>query len=113
MKNYKKETVTVEKQIHVSTTCNKCGKTVEPEQVDFWVWETFAYDFSIAFKEGSEFEGQRWLSDICEECVIEFVKTFKIVPQYFDETVSEKSQEVFDEWKITGQINDQLYRNSN
>ncbi|WP_431785870.1 hypothetical protein [Paenibacillus lactis] len=112
MKNYKEEAITEKKLIHVSTTCNKCGKTKEPEQVDHYIWETFAYDFAIHFKEGSQYEEQKWMFDICEECAIEFVKTFKIVPQYFNGSTSSQSQKVFDEWKKTGQINNALYYNS-
>lgn len=111
MKNYKEEKITETKLIHVSTICNKCGNTKEPEQVDHYIWETFAYDFVIPFKEGSQFEGQKWMFDICEECAIELVKTFKIVPQYFNGSISNQAQEVFDEWKKTDQINNDLYFN--
>ncbi|WP_440109968.1 hypothetical protein [Paenibacillus sp. QZ-Y1] len=99
MKNYRTETVTEEKDIHESTTCNKCGKLTKYEQVDHYVWENFAYEFYVNFKEGSIYEREKWKFDLCENCVIELVKSFKFVPEWFN--FSEKSQEVFEQWKAT------------
>jgi hypothetical protein len=99
MKNYKKEVVTEEKDVHISTTCNKCAKIVEPEQVDHYVWETFAYEMYVDFKEGSPYERERWKFDLCEECIIELVKSFKIVPEWFN--FSKDPQKVFEEWKVS------------
>ncbi|WP_124115305.1 hypothetical protein [Paenibacillus xylanexedens] len=100
MKNYRKETITEEKEIHESTTCNKCGKTTKYEQVDHYVWENFSYEFHVNFKEGSVYEREKWKFDLCENCVIETVKSLKIAPEWFN--FSDKSQEVFEQWKLTG-----------
>jgi hypothetical protein len=100
VKNFKTESITEEKEFHISTTCNKCAKTVEPKQVDHYIWETFAYPFFVDFKEGSNYEREKWGFDLCEVCVIELVKSFKIMPEYFD--YGEASQESFRNWKQTG-----------
>ena len=95
--------VTEEREITIkkSVTCNKCGKTIEPTYANDMVsiYTDFGYE--------SNFDGEKWSFDICDDCLLEIIKTFKHVPDGFFDDNSELSEEihqkVFDDWKETGE----------
>ena len=92
----------------VGIICNKCGEVFTPSPSDG------VQKFKVTFGEGSRFDSD-WHLDICDNCVSDIVKTFKVVPDGF---MSESQfyvssfdldhdlhQRLFDEWKETGEWN--------
>lgn len=102
MKIFEKEKVLlVEKEVvsKVTYVCNKCGKEeVEdtPEQ-DFTV-NNKIHEFGVNFGYGSSFDTEYWRFDLCNDCLMGLVKTFKHEPDGFGEDYGEKYLE-FNEWK--------------
>ncbi|MBU5266259.1 hypothetical protein [Virgibacillus proomii] len=108
-KNVVKRMKEVEEPESVEITCNKCGKTktavIIAEKYDF-VRDEF-HEFLATFGYGSSFDLEYWSFDLCENCLVDIVKTFKYVPKGFridqqyplvkDE--SKEHQALFDDWK--------------
>jgi hypothetical protein len=95
--------------IDESVTCNKCGKEkiLSGEKFQREVQANKFQSFDCSFGYGSHYDMENWEFDLCEDCLEEIVKTFKIVPDGFGED-NEKilhPQIVFEEWKVTGIIN--------
>lgn len=96
MRTIAKETkeIVLEHVTHVS--CDRCGKTVEnsgkPADV---IAIQMIHDFAIRFNYGSEFDNDTWRFDICEDCLLDYVATFRHAPQGFREV----DGETFDDWK--------------
>lgn len=59
--------------------CNKCGKEVDLENADDFE-ENLFHPFKVSFGYGSKFDLETWYFDLCEDCLLEFVETFKIKP---------------------------------
>lgn len=85
--------------------CNKCGKEVSPTYSEDFIsfYESFGYN--------SHFDGERWEWDVCPECLLEWIRTFKYVPDGFfqDEYCllnSEQHQKAFEHWKKTDEWED-------
>jgi hypothetical protein len=62
---------------------------------------------SLGFGYWSKFDMEHWSFDICDNCLEDVIKTFKIAPDGFKVDsgwlVSEKEhQKVFEKWKDTG-----------
>jgi len=76
MKEYKEIKVT--KKIPAAITCNKCGKTVA--LTEYGLEENEFHSFNIVFPYGSMFDEERWKFDLCETCLVDFVRTFKHSP---------------------------------
>lgn len=82
----------VERQVIIqgieTIVCNKCGKNI---QLDEWVAtegseEPFFTDyqsFELLFGYGSKYDGLKMKFDLCDNCVSEFIETFKIKPEEF------------------------------
>lgn len=69
-----------------SITCNKCGNTKELNGEDYekmWKSESFQ-SLTLHFGYGSKFDMEEWKFDVCEECLEEFVDSFKIKPEGFE-----------------------------
>lgn len=91
----------------VGIQCNKCGNWFEPN------YTNTTQSFNTEFGEGSKYETS-WDFEMCESCLENLVKTFKVVPSGF---MGERSyvpafitdhdlhQELFEEWKISGEWN--------
>jgi hypothetical protein len=76
MRKIEKKNIPVE--IVTEILCNKCGKSFNV--VDFE--NTNLIDsFKIVFGYGSRFDGEQWSFDLCNNCIIEMVSTFKIPPK--------------------------------
>lgn len=95
------EVIKMESQIVKETKiCNKCGKEITPTYSDNFInfFQRFGYE--------SNFDGETWDWDICPECLLEWIKTFKYVPDGFFQgeyniLSPEQHQKVFDNWKET------------
>jgi len=88
--------------------CNCCGNAFEPKD------ENLLQQIILSFGYGSQFANNRpWDMDICENCWINFIKTFKYVPknfkcepQFFESAYDvdpELHQQIFENWKLTGE----------
>jgi hypothetical protein len=95
--------------IDESVICNKCGKeeVLSGEKFQREVQSNKFQSFDCSFGYGSNYDMENWEFDLCEDCLEEIVKSFKIVPDGFGEDNEKIShpQSVFDEWKETGVIN--------
>lgn len=78
--------------------CNKCGCSVE-----------YATHTEISFQFGSCFDMEKWGFYMCDDCMKNFVKTFKIAPKgfmddgYAPRLTPEQHQKAFEGWKDTGE----------
>lgn len=92
-------------------TCNRCGHdtTFDPESHNFE--QDKYHEFYCHFGYGSSYDMEQWTFDLCEDCLVDIVKTFKYVPSGFRldqsfaivEDESEEHQKLFDHWKETGE----------
>lgn len=86
-------------QAVTSITCNRCGFTVDLSKEDYELFLTdMLHEFSISFGYGSGHDLENWKFDLCEDCIEEIVKTFKIPVK----------KSMYDIWngKEIGEIND-------
>ena len=81
MKEY--EEIKVVREMLKTVTCNKCGQSVSlkgpGDERDYKTNEFHA--FNIAFGYPSKFDEERWKFDLCENCLVEFIKSFKHSPE--------------------------------
>lgn len=59
--------------------CNKCGKEVDLEKANDFE-ENLFHSFKVSFGYGSKYDLELWSFDLCEDCLLEFIDTFKIKP---------------------------------
>lgn len=91
--------------------CNKCGKTRiygEAELAIYLDWRNRTNNIALDFGYSSPYDGQEWSFDLCDDCLTEFIKTFKYIPDGFMDdnciTLDDNDrQTLFEEWKRTGQ----------
>lgn len=82
MKDFEEITVKVKKKMITSVTCNKCGKSekligpIYEREVDAEAFPTVRMSFGY----GSNFDGEIWEFELCEDCLVEFTKAFKHPP---------------------------------
>lgn len=96
--------------IQESRMCNKCGKEFIKDQNDNWndFYDAEIHGVGFSFGYGSPFDGERWEYDVCEQCMVDYIKTFQYVPEGFKQNeyhllTPEQHQKVFDNWKETGE----------
>ncbi|ALS22126.1 hypothetical protein [Paenibacillus naphthalenovorans] len=103
MKFYSTETEILEVPYLDSCVCNKCGDTYTKNKIkDVTSVNAKFVDY------GTMYENQIWNFDMCANCLVEIIKTFKYIPTGFMEDYTEASyikdkQKVFDNWKVTGE----------
>jgi hypothetical protein len=118
--------ITEEREVIVgrSATCNKCGKTYKQnhDSDDYMghydgLWDGEIHNFGASFGYASSYDEESWDFDLCEDCLVDFIKTFKHVPDGFREERSyiiikdrEEHQKIFDNWKETGEWEDLKYK---
>ncbi len=88
--------------IITTVVCNKCGNDI-PDSV------SGGYD--VGFGYGSKHDGERWSFELCEDCLLELISTFKHIPKgFYDNPYIQLSdnerQIVFEEWKKTGEFDE-------
>ncbi|WP_284035571.1 hypothetical protein [Neobacillus sp. 114] len=81
MKDY--DEIQVTKKVLKSITCNKCGKS--KKITDFGFEQDEFHSFNLTFGYESMYDEQRWKFDICESCLVDFVKTFKHAPNIIED----------------------------
>lgn len=97
-----KQEVTEIKDIAISITCNCCGK--ESEQIQY---NEEYQEINLSFGYGSRFDMESWTIHLCEDCLVNYVKCFKIAPSGFGEDDmycqrdynQEDNQKYFEKWR--------------
>lgn len=93
-----------------SIQCNCCGNVIQPEMLNT------VQEISLSFGYNSNYDSQLWTLDLCENCLTNIVKTFKVVPENFmkcpqyiypSDGNSELQQKLFEQWKETGEWNEE------
>lgn len=86
MREYREVTYQETKRVPTSITCNKCGKSDELEYGDYQdITKLNNYhNFSVEFGYGSLFDMEKWDFELCEKCLVDFVRTFKYLPNGYD-----------------------------
>lgn len=74
----KSELKMVEREVVISTICNKCGKEFPNEDGHA---NGEIEHFTVEFGWGSFIDMDVFMFDLCDSCFYEFVKTFKIEPE--------------------------------
>lgn len=100
------ETKVVEEYHITEVVCNKCGCTSGKLQDDDSYAANEFQEFGTYFGYGSRFDMERWSFDLCEDCLVELIKTFKHSPSGFaqENYFVHNEQLTFEKWKETGQI---------
>ncbi|RYI30559.1 hypothetical protein EVU96_09085 [Bacillus infantis] len=84
-----KKLTTIEKTILLpeSITCNKCGKKAEisGDEYDREFQSNVFQSIKLQFAYGSKYDMDVWEFDLCEECVTDYVSSFKYKPLGFEE----------------------------
>ena len=63
-------------------TCNRCGQIYDLEKDELEEWQAdFMRQFTIRFGYTSAHDTEDWHFDLCEECLEEIIKEFKIAPE--------------------------------
>ncbi|PTX59984.1 hypothetical protein C8P63_110129 [Melghirimyces profundicolus] len=90
----KHKPVMKEVQVVSEWICNKCGKSVQADSNDF---ETdLIHSFQTEFGYGSGFDMEEWSWELCEDCLVDIVRTFQFAPDGFGgeyRTESSESQQ--------------------
>jgi len=63
--------------------CNKCGQVFDLEEgygLETWQAE-FMHQFKLRFGYASNHDTEDWKFDLCENCIEEIAKDFKIPPE--------------------------------
>jgi len=90
--------------------CNKCGDVFNLENIDSCPIQ----QINLYFGYESKFDNQKWGIDLCENCLLDIIKSFKIVPDNFMSDPSYTSsfdtdavlhQDLFENWKSTNEWN--------
>ena len=107
MRKYKYEG---EKVVGKTLICNKCGKVKIYDAADLAIYLDCKHKMnkiSLTFDYTSDLNGN-WEFDLCDDCLLELIKTFKYIPKGFmqDNYIllsDEQYQELFEDWKATGE----------
>jgi len=73
----RKEITIIEHSV-VGVICNCCGEPVEQEKINSIQQLNFSFGYDSLFDNNNP-----WKAEMCENCLIKFIKTFKIVPENF------------------------------
>lgn len=87
MKTFEEVVVEVKEELPTSITCNKCGKSTKLQGEDYErEWQANSYQSLYChFGFGSKFDTETWEFELCEKCLIEFIRTFNHLPEGYDE----------------------------
>lgn len=70
--------VKTERQKIISITCNKCGIIIQPKNETDYSWPDKIQSFKIYWGYGSGHDEEIWEFDLCENCLEQLAKSFKI-----------------------------------
>lgn len=59
-------------------TCHRCGQTKTITKLGYE--EDQFHDIELIFGYGSNYDGEKWSFTLCEDCMVEYVNTFKHLP---------------------------------
>jgi len=77
MKKFIKKTVQQNKI--KSVVCNRCGKEFNLDDDDGSSFNgNLVHEFKIQFHYGSKHDMEKWSFDLCDNCIFDFVNTFKV-----------------------------------
>jgi len=102
----RKEITVIEHNV-IGVICNCCGKPVKQDKLNSVQQLNFSFGYDSLFDNNNP-----WIAEMCEICLIKFVKTFKIVPKNFmiDKSYISKydnnhdlHQKAFEVWKETNE----------
>ena len=106
MRKQAEKEVTITEYETVEFGCNRCGKL--EQNADSFTENGF-HNFGVNFGYGSKYDTDQWEFDLCEDCLFEVVKDFKVAPSGFMidsyeyvEDYEKTSQENFLRWKSEG-----------
>ncbi|ALS22097.1 hypothetical protein [Paenibacillus naphthalenovorans] len=106
MRNYEEILATKIDQKLKSVVCNKCGKTSEvtwnEHDHEYWGHEDMHHVDVTFEEEDNKYRSKCWLFDLCDECLVGFVKTFKHAPDWFRGNYGHSTQRIFEEWVSNG-----------
>ena len=88
--------------IITTVICNKCGCNI-PDSLNG--------GYEVRYSYGSVYDNESWSFELCENCLLELISTFKHIPKgfYDDSYISLSDNErqiVFEEWKKTGEFDE-------
>jgi hypothetical protein len=66
--------------IITQVVCNKCGSAGSNSSDDQFA-ENLYHSFEVQFGFGSDLDDIEWSFDLCDNCIKEIVKSFKIKPK--------------------------------
>lgn len=75
MKTYRDSEV--RRFIEVERICNKCGKKID---VSNPIADKTVTEISVNFGYGSAFDTQIWRFDLCDNCMVEITRGFRLSP---------------------------------
>lgn len=93
--------ITVQKEVILEVICNKCGYKEKFIECQNGYFQAITLNFGYV----SKFDGELWEFHLCENCLVEFIKTFKYAPSgfgrdgYGDNETIEEQQYYFEYWK--------------
>jgi hypothetical protein len=64
-----------------SITCNKCGTIIKPEKKKDYFWIDKIQNIELEWGFGSQYDQEIWKFDLCEVCLTELIRDFKIPPE--------------------------------
>ena len=100
----------IEEDYLSSIGCNKCGKLVEFKrgtERDVVNFNSQQFQsFQCSFEYGSKHDGERWNFELCDDCLLDIIRSFEVVPSGFMQhrMASQDPQGMFEHWKKTGKI---------
>jgi hypothetical protein len=65
----------------VGYKCNKCGKYIDDRDGTALALPDTIHEFVIQFGYNSSYDCEKWEFHLCEDCLVEFAKSFAIPPE--------------------------------
>jgi ribosomal protein L32 len=81
MKTTHVETSEVKKEVVDSFICNNCGESFHAKHIAMDYYENSQiHNFVTSFHYGSKYDCESINFDLCEKCLLEMIKKFKVKP---------------------------------
>lgn len=79
MKKYVEKQVI--RQVIENIVCNKCGENIKKEWTGIEPIFVDHQSFKLLFGWGSKYDGLKMEFDLCDDCMVEIIESFKIKPE--------------------------------